>query len=1019
MTDAEVETVRRPSARVTRIALVVLAILLVIIALLWFQRAPIAHRVIANELARQQVPATYRVTALSPGRAELSDVRIGDAARPDLVARRLAVTLRWGMSGPVVTGIEADSIDLRGRLDEHGALHLGALDRLRPAPSGEPFALPDLDLKLTAARADIATPIGAIQLVGDGTGNLARGFTGQIALSSTRPRMTGCSAAEFAAKGVLKTGNAAIGWTGPLRMAALDCGNATAATLMAEADVTLPQQLGNVDGTLRLIATDARGFDTSAQRLSFDGRIGGQFAGPAYSATGTLKADGFAASRALRERIANAGKGFDSLPVGPLLVVASRSAARAAEAVDLTAPVSARLTGNSGRVTLGGIEMTSTSGVRGALRQGKGLTLDFPSGRWSADGSVTLAGGGLPTLRASLLSGPGNEGWSANVRMTPYAVSGDRLNAGPLFVGRTSHGIVVQGDVSMDGPLAGGRVAGLAFPLAIERRHDGAILIAPDRRCIEVAFEQLAIADLRLDAGRLPLCRSGDALLALSGNGRLSGGLRIDAPALTGVMGDSPVALRAASANLDFKGSSSSPQIAMTLADLGLRMGTSDAMSEATAPRLTLAFTGSRGSGRVEGLAGRLANVPLLVDQGNADLTLNGSTIVATGVARIRDAAADPRFNPVRAEEIRLRFAEARLSGTAQLANIARDVAVGTLALSHDFGRGSGQVDLAASHLTFGTALQPDDLTPLSRGVVANVVGTVTGAGQIRWSADEVASDGTFSTEALALAAAFGPVNGLSGTIHFNDLLGMETPPGQIASLAEVNPGVAVKDGTVRYQLLPGLKVGIEGGQWPFAGGSLSLDATVLDFSQPVDRPLTFRVIGLDAARFVQELEFENMAATGLFDGVLPMIFNVEGGRIEGGRIVARQPGGTLAYVGELSQADIGSAGKLAFDALKSMRYQTLAIDLDGALDGEIVSRVSFDGTNQAPVDLTGSPLAPKLTGMPFRFNVSVRAPFRGLMSTARSFSDVSATIRGAVPPDPATIPGAAPIHPADSETGQ
>src|SRR3546814_6379902 len=67
--------------------------------------------------------------------------------------------------------------------------------------------------------------------------------------------------------------------------------------------------------------------------------------------------------------------------------------------------------------------------------------------------------------------------------------------------------------------------------------------------------------------------------------------------------------------------------------------------------------------------------------------------------------------------------------------------------------------------------------------------------------------------------------------------------------------------------------------------------------------------------------DFRNFAVTGLFDGRLPLLFNADGGRIVGGRLIARSPGGTLAYVGEVSEADIGGAGKLAFDALKSLKY--------------------------------------------------------------------------------------------------
>lgn len=216
--------------------------------------------------------------------------------------------------------------------------------------------------------------------------------------------------------------------------------------------------------------------------------------------------------------------------------------------------------------------------------------------------------------------------------------------------------------------------------------------------------------------------------------------------------------------------------------------------------------------------------------------------------------------------------------------------------------------------LTFAlNGLQPFDISPLVQGLAANVEGRVDGNGEVRWAANSLSSNGRFTTTGLDFAAAFGPVQGLSGTIHFDDLIAMRTPPGQTVRFASINPGIEVLDGRLTYQLLPDTQMRIEGGRWPFAGGELLLQPTLLDFAADKQRHLTFEVNGVDAALFLQRYEFENVSATGVFDGVLPTVFDASGGRVEGGRLVSRDGGGTLAYVGELSNRDLGTFGNMAY----------------------------------------------------------------------------------------------------------
>jgi hypothetical protein len=166
------------------------------------------------------------------------------------------------------------------------------------------------------------------------------------------------------------------------------------------------------------------------------------------------------------------------------------------------------------------------------------------------------------------------------------------------------------------------------------------------------------------------------------------------------------------------------------------------------------------------------------------------------------------------------------------------------------------------------------------------------------------------------------------------------------------------------------------------------LEPTVLDFAQPVERRMTFRVSDMDAGLFLQQFEFKNLDATGTFAGVLPMIFDATGGRIENGQLsVTSAEGGTIAYVGEVSQKDVGFWGNLAFQSLKSLRYKRLGIEMNGPLAGEMITQVRFAGVGQG----TGAKrnfLLDRLQKLPLVFNVTIRAPFRQLIDSAQSFYD-------------------------------
>jgi len=326
--------------------------------------------------------------------------------------------------------------------------------------------------------------------------------------------------------------------------------------------------------------------------------------------------------------------------------------------------------------------------------------------------------------------------------------------------------------------------------------------------------------------------------------------------------------------------------------------------------------------------------------------------------------------------------------------------------IEHRLSSGAGHATLNVPGLTFGPNLQPDQLTRLTEGVIALVNGTLTGQGRIDWSGSgKVTSSGDFSTAGIDLAAPFGPVTGMRGTIHFNDLLGLTTAPGQVMTVQSINPGILVENGVIHYQLLPNQLVKIERGEWPFMGGRLILQETVLNFAKPTAKRLTFQVVGLDAHTFVQSLGFKELDATGKFDGVLPMIFDENGGRVVGGRLDS-QGAGSLSYVGVVNKANLGTMGNIAFNALRDLQFKSMIIRLDGDLAGEFAARLNVDGAGIGQTNKTQRLIRSLLAKLPLHLNVTITGPFRALIATAKSVSDPRQVIKDVLPRPLDDVPG-------------
>ncbi|HYD38200.1 MAG TPA: YdbH domain-containing protein, partial [Allosphingosinicella sp.] len=601
-------------------------------------------------------------------------------------------------------------------------------------------------------------------------------------------------------------------------------------------------------------------------------------------------------------------------------------------------------------------------------------------------------------------------------RIQPMRVGDARLALGDIAFTAAPGGVTrVETAATIDGPVANGWVEGLVLPIA--GRLDGRGGFAFGERCAPARFESLRVGSLRLGRTVLPLCPTGRALVWKTPGGPVAGGAELRGPRFAGTLGSSPLDIAGSRLSFGLAGPS------FAASDLAIRLA---------ANRFDLAsLSGDFGrggvAGRFAGLSGKLGNVPLLVSRGSGTWGLRGADLSMAGEIFVSDEMDPPRFHPLVSRDFRLGLADNRITAGGWLDDPETGTRIVRADIDHSLATGRGRAALDVPGIRFDKAYQPEQLTRLTTGVVALVDGILKGQGEIAWDESGVRSSGTFATDDMDFAAAFGPVEGFSTRLRFTDLLGLVSAPGQEARVDLVRAGIDVLDGRIRYQLLPGLQVRVEAGRWPFCGGELILEETVLDFSRPSEKRLTFRVEGLDAALFIQKMEFANITATGTFDGVIPMIFDERGGRIVGGHLVARPEGGTLSYIGELTDKELGVYGKLAFDALKSLRYSKLVVDLNGSLEGEFVAAIELDGVARDPA-LTVAPsggirgmVAARALGqlarIPFEFNINVQGPFRALIGTMRSLHDPTLLIQTTLPDLIRNAPPAPPVQPQESET--
>lgn len=982
------------------------------LTMIWVERETIADKVIAGQLEQLNLPATYKIESVGAFRQVLTNVVVGDPARPDLTIERAVIEIKPAFGIPAVSKVTLIRPRLYGTIRQ-GKLTLGALDPLlEGGAGGRPAGLPDMDLVLQDGRARLDSDFGAVGIKAEGRGNLKSGFAGIVAATAPRLATANCSAADGSLYGAVTTKDGELGFKGPLRLAAFDCpgqalrlrtvavqldGRASAAfdAFSGQAGLTTGSARFDGQGAARLTGDSSFTFKNSdltasyqltaqgvtgalaASRLAAEGMVRSHDQLAAFDSEGSITGRDVRPGGALDGQLTGMARSLDATLGGPLLAQIRQGLAREGRGSQLAAAYTFRQTG----------ELSSLVIPRGVLRGGSGADVLALSRFQLADGgrsglrlsgNVVTGGTGLPKLDGRVERRPGGT-ILGRFRMPEFRAADSRLALPELALVISPNGTVgFSGKAIASGKLPGGFARGLVVPL--DGNWSAARGLAAGRKCLPLTFDSLTLANLTIDSRQLTLCPArGGAILRSDARGvQFAAG----APALnvSGRLGNTPIRIASGPVGFAVPG-------ALAAARLDILLGPADNANRFQISNLT-ARIGQDIAGHFSGSDVRLGAVPLDILAAEGDWRYADGALSISGAAfRLEDREVDDRFRPLTARDATLILRDNQIAADAVLREPASDREIVRATIAHDLATSRGFADLSVPGILFDQAVQPDTLTHLALGVIANARGTVSGTGRIDWTPDKVTSTGRFGTEKLDFAAAFGPTDGVSGTVEFTDLLGLVTAPDQRLKIAAINPGIEVYEGEMSFALLPDHVLIVNGAKWPFIDGTLELLPTRMALGVPETRRYTLKVTGINAAKFVERLELGNIAATGTFDGELPLVFDEQGGWIRGGLLTSRAPGGNISYVGELTYEDLSAMGNFAFQTLRSLDFRKMEIGLDGALDGEIMTRMKIEGVRQGE-GAKRNIITRSFGKLPIQFNVNIRAPFLRLVTSFKSMYD-------------------------------
>lgn len=280
---------------------------------------------------------------------------------------------------------------------------------------------------------------------------------------------------------------------------------------------------------------------------------------------------------------------------------------------------------------------------------------------------------------------------------------------------------------------------------------------------------------------------------------------------------------------------------------------------------------------------------------------------------------------------------------------------------------GQGSAKILIPKIIFDPyGLQPQQLIPVLRGKLAEVTGETSAEFDFKFGDGQpVQSSGWADLKDLDVGTLVGPISGINSKLTFASIFPLKTKGIQTASMAEFDPGFPLKDGTIKFEIVPGGII-VHQAVWPIDNveggpGKIFLSPTNWRFGD-VENRVAVNVENVGLGTMLAGIGKDKLSATGQVFGTLPARIKGVDMVIEDG-VLAVKDGGFIRYKSPATDAAAArdKNAEHAFKALENFQYQQLEARIDGPLDGAMALKIVFDGKNPEV-----------LSGQTFKFNTMV-----------------------------------------------